>query len=655
MTKDELFQDRRFFFDTRQMKETAEYALKYSPYEAEKVLGTADAAVSQSYIFTLRWDLEQTQVPVVFEGDIDWFRQPGDDAEFVYAFNRMRHWICFGEAYAMTGDEKYARAFAKELLSWTENVQKSDPACQKAWRTIEAGFRMEYWSKAIQFFRSSENLTDDVVDAFVLSMKEHAEFIMGVWDSYNKLSNWGIIANHGLFEASVILPESEQTMRWRSEALRRLDEELRMQVYDDGVHWEQSAMYHNEVLQCFQDVLILSRHCGIELPEGMEERIYKLAYASAIMQKPNGSEPMSGDSDDIDQRDLTEKSAWLFSSPLFRSLGEDHMTFDALWDTGLDAALEYEAIKGEKPSDLVFSFPDSGRAVYRNDRTYLLFKNGTLGAGHGHADQTHFDLFYNGEDILVDPGRFTYVDKAERYEFKDSYAHNVITIDGENSYKASDSWAYSKMSRAYGFSVKEKDGSAFIAGGHLGYYGRGVFISRKIIVLSDTLIAIADEFYSDGKHEAALNLHFSETGAVSTDGVDRISFRSDRNNAGILVLGGERTEVYSSRISRHYNQASPNQSTRTYCTFDGFGSLLTVIDLSGKADAEPAELLSNYYSRPIDKTAAEGYQIGDYYLVVGHYEWGSPTDSFSIAGHDGWGQTVVFKPGDGDIGTVLEY
>ena len=186
MTKDELFQDRRFFFDTRQMKETAEYALKYSPYEAEKVLGTADAAVSQSYIFTLRWDLEQTQVPVVFEGDIDWLRQPGDDAEFVYAFNRMRHWICFGEAYAMTGDEKYARAFAKELLSWTENVRKSDPSCQKAWRTIEAGFRMEYWSKAIQFFRSSENLTDDVVDAFVLSMKEHAEFIRGLLDQTEK-------------------------------------------------------------------------------------------------------------------------------------------------------------------------------------------------------------------------------------------------------------------------------------------------------------------------------------------------------------------------------------------------------------------------------------------------------------------------------------
>ena len=655
MTKDEFFQDRRFFFDTAEIKETAEYALRYSPEEASKVLKTADDAAAQRYMFTLRWDLEQTSVPVVFNDEIDWLRQPGDDAEFVYAFNRMRHWICYGEAYAMTGDEKYAKAFVKELLSWTGNVKRSDKKAQKAWRSIEAGFRMEYWSKAIQFFRDSENLTEEAIDAFYESMKDHAEYIMGVWDSYNRISNWGIISNHGLFEASIILPESEQTIRWREEALRRLDVELRMQVYDDGVHWEQSAMYHNEVLQCFQDVLILSRHRGITLPDGMVERIYKLCYASAMLQKPNGAEPMSGDSDDIDQRDLTEKSAWLFADPVFRGLGEEHMTFDALWDVGLDGALEYEALKAEKPKSILISFPDSGRAVYRKDGTYLSFKNGTLGAGHGHADQTHFDLFANGEDILIDPGRFTYVDKPERYEFKDSHAHNVITIDGLDSYKASDSWAYSKMSRAYGFSVKEKDGFVFISGGHLGYYESGVFVSRKIIVLSPSLIAIADEFYSDSSHEAVSNLHFSETGKVSADGRNRITFTSERNEVGIVIFGGEKTDVYESRISRHYNQASVNQSTRTRMSFDGFGSMLTVIDLEGKADVERVEVMSNYYKRPLDRNAAEGFRIGPYYLVVSHYEWGSPTDSFSINGHEGWGQTVVFREGDKTIGTVLEY
>jgi hypothetical protein len=42
-------------------------------------------------------------------------------------------------------------------------------------------------------------------------------------------------------------------------------------------------------------------------------------------------------------------------------------------------------------------------------------------------------------------------------------------------------------------------------------------------------------------------------------------------------------------------------------------------------------------------------------VVASHYEWGSPTDSFQVDGHVGWGQCVVFRPGDTNIGTVLEY
>ncbi len=639
------------------MAETAEYAMKHSPDEAALVMQVAEDAVNGSFTFRLRWDLEQTQVPVVFTDGIDWLRQPGDDPEFIYAFNRMRHWICLGEAYAMTGDEKYAEAFSSQLLSWVENVRFSDPACSKAWRTIEAGFRMEYWSKAIQFFRSSPALTEDVIDAFVSSMTEHAEFIMSSWDSYNQISNWGVISSHGLFDVSVILPETERTLEWRKEALRRLDEELRMQVYDDGVHWEQSAMYHNEVLQCFQDVLILAKNRGIELPEGMRERIHALALASALQQKPDGSEPMSGDSDDIDQRDLTEKSAYLFSDPILRYFGEDHMTFDAVWDTGLDAALEYERLPKKAPENLISVFPDSGRTVYRSGGTYISFKNGTLGAGHGHADQTHFDLFAGGEDILVDPGRYTYVDKKERYEFKNSSAHNVITIDGEESYIPSDSWTYSKMSHPLGLRVKEKNGLAFIAGGHLGYREKGILVFRKMIVLSPDLLVVNDEFYApDGEeHTAALNLHFAEYGSAECIGRNRIHYHSDRNDVHITVLNGEESIIYPSHISRHYNQSSDNLSARISRTFSGTGSLITVISIGKDVKAEKVPVMSNYFGREIRKDYAEGVRAGEYLLVLSHWEWGSPTDSFSIEGHNGWGQSVVFKDGDKDIGTVLEY
>ena len=107
MDRDAFFRCKRFFFDTDRMKETAEYALRYSPDECAKVLKTADDAARMVYSFTLRWDLEQMQTPVVFRDKIDWLYQPGDDAEFVYAFNRMRHWICYGSGWS-TGRRLYS-------------------------------------------------------------------------------------------------------------------------------------------------------------------------------------------------------------------------------------------------------------------------------------------------------------------------------------------------------------------------------------------------------------------------------------------------------------------------------------------------------------------------------------------------------------------
>jgi hypothetical protein len=48
------------------------------------------------------------------------------------------------------------------------------------------------------------------------------------------------------------------------------------------------------------------------------------------------------------------------------------------------------------------------------------------------------------EDILVDAGRYTYVPKPDRYVSRMMPAHNLVTVDGKNSYVCQDSWSYSK-------------------------------------------------------------------------------------------------------------------------------------------------------------------------------------------------------------------
>ena len=77
---------------------------------------------------------------------------PEGDPEFIYQFNRHRYWICLGQAYALTGDGKYARCFVNQLYSWLEDNPINQGDKEHTWRTIEAGIRGENWVKAMEYF-----------------------------------------------------------------------------------------------------------------------------------------------------------------------------------------------------------------------------------------------------------------------------------------------------------------------------------------------------------------------------------------------------------------------------------------------------------------------------------------------------------------------
>jgi len=657
----------KFFIDARDG--IADYAKTYFPRETGEVIAIANDVVNQKFLFNLRWDMERTYVPVVFEGEIDWMHQPGDDPEWIFAFNRMRFWICLGQAYAITKDETYAQTFAAQLCHWIDTVKKNDPKCEKAWRSIEAGIRMEYWCKAFSYFNGSPAITDAVTEKYRASLTEHAEFIMGVWNSYNLMSNWGVLANHGLFVASIALPQTARTEEFREEALRRLAKEIEIQVYADGTQWEQSPMYHNEVAHDFLDVIILARKNNIAIPEIIERKTRDMCYANLWWCKPDGNELCMGDSDEIDARDITTKGAFLFRDGTLKAGGYERLDFDCVWDLGYVAIAEYNALESKPIGDTMHILGDSGnfylRSSWESDATFLHFHCGTLGAGHGHGDQLHIDLFAHGEDILIDPGRFTYVAKTERFEFKDSSAHNTCTVDGKNFYECKDSWECSKLSRAVNRSSAQKKNYALFEGGHLGYYdlsSGGVFANRRIISIDCSLFVIVDEFYASGAHDYQCHLHFNNRGKVSQE-KKSIRYISDLNDVHIeqLSSGPIRTELDKSRISRHYNLAEKTTAVCTSISGTGFVSLYTVISLDGHVAVTKNPVTSNFKSTVFDHKMIESLTVsrkgGTHTLVIAHQEYASPTDTFCADGCTGFGSVVVFDrtKNETEIGTVLQW
>ena len=73
---------------------------------------------------------------------------------------------------------------------------------------------------------------------------------------------------------------------------------------DDGVHWEQSPMYHNEVLRCILEVLRVAELYEIPVAEDIENAARAMAMADFLWSKPDHTQPANGDSDRTDLRDV---------------------------------------------------------------------------------------------------------------------------------------------------------------------------------------------------------------------------------------------------------------------------------------------------------------------------------------------------------------
>ena len=180
MDKKTYFERQRNRYRTGELKWCADRAGEQWPGEAAHILRVADEVTRLEFIFDLPWDMEQTSQIQRFSYPVDWTYMPGDDPEFIYQMNRHRYLICLGQAYAMTGDEKYAETFVKILEDWIRNVPLTEESRSTTWRELEAGLRGENWTKAVLYFEESPALTGSFMEMFTESLRTHGEYLVAV-------------------------------------------------------------------------------------------------------------------------------------------------------------------------------------------------------------------------------------------------------------------------------------------------------------------------------------------------------------------------------------------------------------------------------------------------------------------------------------------
>ncbi|MEG2165055.1 MAG: heparinase II/III family protein, partial [Ruthenibacterium sp.] len=123
---------------------------------------------------------------------------------------------------------------------WITRVPLTKENSETTWRSLEAGLRCENWLRSLRLFENSPILTADLRAQIDDCLRVHGTYLAKKNGAFHLLSNWGVLQDHGLFLLGVYFDDAA----WRTLAIERLCENLRLQVMHDGTHWEQSPMYH---------------------------------------------------------------------------------------------------------------------------------------------------------------------------------------------------------------------------------------------------------------------------------------------------------------------------------------------------------------------------------------------------------------------------
>ena len=359
-------------------------------------------------------------------GKIDWNFNPTYNGylEWPWQLSRHHQWKCLGDCYRQTGDEKYAKCYVDQFMSWCEQVvcpKETEPYASAednyGWRTIEAGIRMrKNWHYAFHSMYTSPNVTDHVMATYFKSIWEHAYRL----STCNTSGNWLIMELVGLAHITILYPIFKKTAEWKAYAYKRLEEELDIQIYPDGFQVELSTNYHDVVIHNYDMLMFTSDIMGEAVPSTLARKLEKLFELDIKIVCPDGRYP------DLNDGGRGVLAEWC-------QLGARYYPYNE--------QIKYFATDGKEgalPDYTSVALPYAGQAYMRTgwDRKdiWLFMDAGPFGKAHQHEDKLNVLMFAYGKEVLRDSGNYAYDNSPMRRFVLSTYAHNCGLVDdlGQN-------------------------------------------------------------------------------------------------------------------------------------------------------------------------------------------------------------------------------
>lgn len=236
------------------------------------------------------WPLEHyTRLTLVAPGG-------GYDVKVPWELSRFHHALRLGQAYLYTGEEAYAQEVVNQIGGWIEanpyefGVNWAGP--------MDVAIRAVNWLWAVHMVLYSQAVTDDFLAMWLTSLRQHGEYLSKHLEDGWPHTNHLIADLTGLAYLGLLLPEFQESVRWRELGLGRLWQEIDQQVNPDGMDYESSISYHRLVTEMGLSVAALCLMNGIAIPPLAQARLTTMLDVIMAYTQPDGTAPAIGDADD---------------------------------------------------------------------------------------------------------------------------------------------------------------------------------------------------------------------------------------------------------------------------------------------------------------------------------------------------------------------
>ncbi|MEH0518851.1 alginate lyase family protein [Streptomyces stelliscabiei] len=480
------------------------------------------------------------------------------DIKQIWELSRHQYLTVLAAAYAVTGDERYAERVAAHLRSWWA---ANTPLRGVHWTSgIELGIRLLSWvwvRRLLDGWPGAAGLFEGNPVAH-RQIWHHQRWLAAFPSRGSSANNHVIAETAGQFAAACAFDWFPSSARWRTDASRSLERQLRANTFPSGLNRELATEYHGLVLELGLAALAEADAAGVPVPATVRLVLLRMTDALAAVVDNRLRPPRQGDADDghglVVDGAGTDRWASLLATgdAVFGRLDWWPAVTGTDVRTPLLAALvrphgrEGTAPAVARPATRPDRFADAGMTILRGPQEiWCRCDGGPHGflsiAAHAHADALSLEVRHDGVDVLADPGTYCYHGQPEwRRYFRSTLGHNTLELDGDDQSVSGGPFLWTRQARSRVLvSDTSGEGVARWCAEHDGYEP-SVHRRRVELTAASRELRVVDEVRGPRR---AVRLAFHLGPAIAADLVGTVAeltwTRDGEDRSAVLELPGQ--------------------------------------------------------------------------------------------------------------------